>query len=148
MPNAKVVFASFACAASLMVTNAVHSHEHNCGYVSWGVDEFELFGMTKSDISQQFKDKLTFDPDENRVSVDGWGHFLLTYRDKHVSEVQRQKRDPAGCDLRGPQLTSKEQALRFAIDGLSEITGLRPDEVKKLAIAKKMLLEIERNKTK
>jgi hypothetical protein len=26
-------------------------------------DEFELFGMTKSDISQQFKDKLTFDPD-------------------------------------------------------------------------------------
>jgi hypothetical protein len=152
MRNAKAIFGTLICAVIVLFTAAAYGHEYNQGYISWGVDEFELFGLNQSELSQQFKNKLTFDQDYTHAwlgrGIGGSHQFLLTFKNNRVCEVQRQLRDGAGCNLMGCVFSSKEEALRFTIDGLSKLSPLTPEEVKTLAVAKKMLLEIERAKTR
>jgi hypothetical protein len=150
MLNSKGIFVMVTCAVAAFFSVAAYGQEFDYNYISWGVDEFELFGLTKTELAQQFKNKLTFDWTNSRAYV---GHslssprlFILTLKDKRVSEVQRVVRDPAGCNLEGPLFTSKEAALRFAINGLSELGKLRPEEENKHAVAKQTLIEIERGK--
>jgi hypothetical protein len=149
--KAKAVIAMLACAVAALFTCAAYGHQYNKGYISWGVDEFELFGLTKSELSQQFKKRLSFDIDYSHAYVGDicrCQQFNLIFKNKRVCAAQRQLQDGAGCNLMGTEFTSKEQALRFAIDGLSELNGIRPEEEKTLATAKKLLLEIERTKAR
>ncbi len=152
MPNAKAIVGSLIYTLVVLFSAAAYAEESDCSYIFWGVDEFELFGLTKNELSQQFKNKLTFDWANSRAYVGGSRRssrqFILTIKDQRVSEVQRVKRDPAGCNLEGPLFTSKEAALRFTIEGLSGLNPLRPEEIKKLATAKRDLIEIERAKTR
>jgi hypothetical protein len=120
-------------------------------YVSWGVDEYEFFGLTKPQLAVKFKGKLSFAPDYSRAlfgrfeachSYDG-ATFKLFFDGDKVSKVQRVF---IGCNetQEGPVLESKQAALRFAIDGLTPIEkrgALKPAELKKLAAARQMLVQ-------
>jgi hypothetical protein len=120
-------------------------------YVSWGVDEYEFFGLTKQQLTAQFKGKLTFAKDFSRAvfgrfeachSYDG-ATFKLFFDGNKVSRVQRVF---VGCNetQEGPLFESKQAALKFAIDGLTPDAkrgALKPAELKKLESARKMLME-------
>jgi len=120
-------------------------------YVSWGVDEYEFFGLSKQQLAAQFKGKLSFSKDFSRAlfgrfeachSYDG-ATFNLFFEGNKVSRVQRVF---VGCNgtLEGPVFESKQAALRFAVDGLTPAAkrgALKPAELKKLESARKMLME-------
>lgn len=150
MKHAKAVFVAFICAVAILFCIAVYGHDYNGNYISWGVDEFELFGLTQIELTQQFKNKLTFDWVNSRAYVGGSSsasrQFVLTFKDRRVCEVQRLLKDGAGCNLMGYSFTSKEAALRFCIEGLSDYGKLKPEEEKKLSSAKKMIIELEGTK--
>jgi len=152
VPRAKAIFATLSCTVAVLFALAAYGHDYNENYISWGVDEFELLGLTQSELSQQFKKKLTFDWVNGHACVGDSGsgsqQFVLTLKDSRVCEVQRLFIDGAGCNLKGPAFTSKKHALQFAIDGLSDYGKLKPEEEKKLAAAKKMLLELEDRRQK
>jgi hypothetical protein len=135
--------------------NASQSEEHHhTGYVPWGIDEFELFSLTRDELQQKFKDELRFKNDYAEAVMaggDGPGfgqpHFQLSFdKDKtaKVTAVQRVFVDGAGCDIKGPLLTSKVEALKFSIDGLSKCTNLNEKEAEKLATAKELLANISK----
>ena len=85
MLNAKAVFLTLIFAVAFLFTLPAYGHEYNKGYISWGVDEFELLGLTQNELSQQFKNKLTFAQDYSHAGVDGscdCRQFVLTFQDK------------------------------------------------------------------
>lgn len=68
------------------------------------------------------------------------GHFHLTFdKDAKVRSVQRVFIDGAGCEIFGPFLESKRQALEFSINGLKEAPHLDKADSTKLATAQKLL---------
>ena len=151
MREVKAFVGALICAVTFQLTAEAFDHEHNRGYISWGVDEFEFFGLTKSELSQKFKAKLAFDKDYSHAGFNAscleCRGFVLTFKNNRVTEVQRQLRDGAGCNLLGYVFSTKEAALHWTIDGLAKLSPLTADEKARLAVAKKSLLEIERGKT-
>lgn len=118
-----------------------HNH-HQTGYVSWGIDEFELFGLTKEELSKKFKGLLHISEIGAAVAFDDGrsGHFHLEFdKDAKVNSVQRVFIDGAGCEIFGPFLASKRQALEFTINGLKDVPHLDKDDSAKLAIARKLI---------
>jgi hypothetical protein len=118
-----------------------HNH-HETGYVPWGTDEFELFDLTQPELKKEFKDKLEFD---EKLTHAWFNHdrsgpqFLLTFSNGKVSKIERLFIDGGGCNILGPTLTSKREALQFSIDGLRKLNSSVPQFKEKLAQAQKSL---------
>ncbi len=120
---------------------------HHTGYVPWGIDEFELFGLTKQQLDKKFDGELHFQKEDSAaVWNDGRpGHFHLAFdKDNKVAEVQRVFIDGAGCEIKGPLLTSKKAALQFSVDGLSNLGKLDKEEQSKLATAQALLEDLSK----
>jgi hypothetical protein len=115
-------------------------------YSSWGIDEYELFGLTKQQLATKFKSRAEFRENFKRFCIapqkgacagyDG-PTFELTFENNKVSKIQRIF---MGCKETqwGPLLTSKEGALRYFVSSMNDIARsgpLRPDEVVKLKAA-------------
>jgi|GEM_PF-3507333 hypothetical protein len=118
-----------------------HSH-HETGYVSWGIDEFELFGLTKEELVEKFRGRLSLSEKETAVTFDDGhcGHFHLSFdKEKKIDGVQRVFIDGAGCEIFGPYLGTRREALEFSINGLKEHTPLDKEDAAKLATAQEML---------
>lgn len=134
--------------------------QQSAGYVPWGVDEYELFGLTKQELVAKFKGKLQFSEDGTRAmfgaveachTYDG-PTFKLSFdpENKRVSSVQRIF---VGCTSTqfGPIFDRKQDALGFAISGLSQLAKrgtLKPAELTKLNAAQKMLAQLKANSGK
>ncbi len=117
---------------------------HQTGYVPWGVDEFELFGLTKEELLQKFEGRMHFHNEESEFA---WNDRLARFRvsfDKEgkVVTVQRVFIDGAGCELKGPLLTTKKEALEFSVEGLSSLGHLDAQDQAQLAMAQALLQDI------
>jgi hypothetical protein len=128
----------------LVCTPAAFSHDHlKAEYVPWGIDEYELFDLTKDKLAKDFKSKLHFNKElsEGYLTRPEYGpHFLLTYDNNKVSSVQRMFIDGYGCHIMGPVLNSKKEALQFSIDGLTTLpNGGDKQDKQRLLAAKKLL---------
>jgi hypothetical protein len=139
----------FYCALVLTTgansADAARSH-FETGYVPWGIDEYELFNLSKTELAKRFDGQLKFDDALTRASFSsrhGGPQFILTYKDGKVSGVSRMFIDGAGCHIKGPQLNSKKEALKFSIDGLSELNDNDPKSKKRLESAKLLLKELD-----
>ena len=124
------------------------SHDHlKADYVPWGIDEYEVLGLTKTELAKDFKNKLHFNKEftEAYLTSQSYGpRFLLTYDHDHINTVQRMFIDGCGCHIMGPLLSSKVDALKFSIDGLTALPGGGDkQDHEKLAFAKKLLNSIE-----
>ena len=116
-------------------------------YVPWGIDEYELFGLTRAEILQKYKGQLGFDKETGRVffgdrNSTGYGRpqFELTYAHDRVVGVKRLFIDGAGCLIWGPGLNSKKDALNFSINGLMQTNRDAKDEAR-LKEARRQLAE-------
>jgi hypothetical protein len=117
-------------------------------YTPWGVDEYQLFDLTKQELSTKFKGTLFFSKDFHRATFSqngtGLGYqgpvFKLSFSDGRVTSVQGVFE---GCTQTygRPCFDSKEVALNYAIEGLCSYTG--PDEQKSLAQAKQALAQLK-----
>lgn len=116
---------------------------HQTGYVPWGLDEFELFGLAKPELGKKVEGK--FHSESSELSWKGAARFHITFdKDGKVETVQRMFIDGAGCNLTGPLLTSKKEALEFSVDGLSNLEHLDQGDQSKLATAQALLKEISK----
>jgi len=130
----------------LSTWNPATGHSLDAKYVPWGIDEYELFGLTKSALAQKFKGKLQFNEGFTNAwffNDKGGPKFLLTFEDGCVATVGRVFVDGAGCNLTGPVLSSKRAALQFSIHGLLQISKRTVKEQQKVESAEEMLREIE-----
>lgn len=120
-------------------------------YAPWGVDEYQLFGLTKAELSTKFKGKLFFSKDFERATIyesgTGLGYqgplFKLSFTDGKVSSVQGVFE---GCKqtLVRPRFETKEAAVLYAIRGLSSYTGT--SEQKSLAQAQRELASLNKSR--
>jgi hypothetical protein len=118
-------------------------------YTPWGVDEYQLIGLTQQELSTKFKRCLFFSKDFDRATLSqngtGLGYqgpvFKLSFSNGRVSSVHGVFE---GCTqtYERPRFDTKEEALDYAIAGLSSYTG--PQEQKSLAQAKQALAELKR----
>jgi len=131
---------------------AVHYPGHSliAEYVPWGVDEYELFGLTKADIAKSFKDTLGFEEPESRIYFVGYNSpglgrpgFVVTFADGKIATVKRLFIDGGGCHIVGPVLKSKKEALNFTIAGVSKLTNRSAKDEARLTMLKKKLAEID-----
>ena len=123
------------------------SDHYKTGYVSWGIDEFELFGLTKKKLDEKFKGEMHFKAEDSAaVWNDGRSaHFQLSFGDNgEVAAVQRIFIDGAGCVIKGPLLKSKKEALDFTVDGLSKLSNLDQGDQSKLETAQALLKDLSR----
>lgn len=95
----------------------VLAHDHlKAEYVPWGIDEYQLFGLTKTELSKQYKNEVHFNHEltEAYLTSESYGpRFLLTYENNHVTAVQRMFIDGGGCHIMGPILKSKRSTKIF-----------------------------------
>jgi hypothetical protein len=145
------------CVGLLMVTPLlsnipVNAQSLQANYIPWGVDEYELIGLTKGELSKKFKNTLEFDESSSKLffvehNRRGYGRpqFVLTFANDKVVSAKRLFIDGAGCNLWGPNLTSKNEALNFSIEGLSKMSNRDAADEKKLKDAQQRLAEIEKN---
>jgi hypothetical protein len=138
-----VVFTTL-CAPTRVYAHPLHSLD--ASYVPWGVDEDELFGLTKADIAKKYKDNLGFDEKESRVffvdhNRSGFGRpgFIVTFSDGKIATVKRLFIDGAGCYIVGPICKTKKEALQFIVDGLSKDTNRSPADDARLKEARRKL---------
>jgi hypothetical protein len=125
---------------------AEHIHSLIAKYVSWGVDEYELYGLTRDDIAKRYKGVLELDPGDDVVHFAGLRKpclgqpsFVVTFADGKIIKVKRLFIDGAGCKIWGPLLTSKRDALRFSVDGLKEMEARSPKDEARLKEAQRLL---------
>lgn len=119
-------------------------------YVSWGVDEYELFGLSKEELDAKYKESMRFTPNYSKAVMSDAKNecktfvgptFRLTYNaDGKVVAVQRCF-EACGKDFVGPQLNSKKEALQFAIQGLANTKNAKDQE--KLKSAKAELAKLK-----
>lgn len=141
--------------ALLALSMLIFSQPGVCGsaaqYTPWGVDEYQLLGLTKEELSKKFKDKLFFSEKYDRAAFSqsgtGLGYqgavFKLSFRKGRVASVQGVFE---GCkqDFERPRFNSKEVAIKYAIKGLSSYTGEK--EKKSLSKARQALAKLKRSK--
>lgn len=127
-----------------------HLHSLDASYVSWGVDEDELFGLTKADLAKKYKGTLGFDESESRVffvdyNRSGFGRpgFIVTFSDGKIATVKRLFIDGAGCYIVGPVCKTKKEALQFIVDGLSKDTNRNPADDARLKEVRKRLAALD-----
>lgn len=137
----------------LLSSGAAFAQDAAAGYVPWGVDEYEFFGLTKAQLKSHFKGKMRFSADVERASFgpveachtyDG-ATFKLGYSADKVVAVQRIF---VGCNETsyGPAFENKQAALKFAIAGLSKLAdrgALKAAELNKLLGARKILASMQ-----
>lgn len=118
-------------------------------YVSWGVDEYELFGLTKEELETKYKDQMHFAPNYSKAIMNDAKNncksfvgptFRLTYNDGKVVAVQRVF-EACGKDFTGPVFESKKDALEFAIKGLTGAKNSKDQA--KLSLAKEDLAKLK-----
>lgn len=122
---------------------------YQTGYISWGVDEFELFGLTRDELESKLG--LHFDAEKSEASIKpsgpegGWpvAGFHVTFQDGKVASVQRVFKDGAGCRILGPELKSQKEALKFSIQGLESHEELDQKDQAKLASARSLLRSLK-----
>lgn len=123
--------------------------ESPTAYVSWGVDEYEFFGLTKEEIQKKFKGDLHFNENVTTASFNEAKNecksfvgptFRLTYQDGKVQTVQRCF-EACNKQFIGPVFINKKEALQFAIKGLTGTKNAKDQE--KLAAAKNALATIK-----
>jgi hypothetical protein len=122
-----LIVAMFTLAIPVAWSARLPPEHFKAKYVPWGIDEYELISLTTDELPNKFKGKLRF--------IEGCRHayfakdgsqgpqFLLDISNGHVLSVQRLFIDGEGCNITGPVLTSKKEALKFSIDGLSKLAG-------------------------
>lgn len=137
------VLATFIITAQVSSLAAIKSGP----YVDWGVDEYEFFGLTKDAIKKKFECCMCFHAGFERVHFKGCEAssylgptFKLGFKNGKVATVQGIFE---GCldTIYRPLLTSKKEALKFAIAGLSDAQDAAGK--KKLAAARKELATVE-----
>ncbi len=126
---------------------SAYGHSHlEATYVPWGIDEYELFGLTPPELLQKFKNRLEFDKDFSHARFDqnstSGPQFIMKITNGHVTGVQRMFIDGGGCHIMGPVLTSKKAALQFSIAGLSQSNTRDQQDNERLASARKLLGEL------
>ena len=142
-----IVAVSSGCGGSQRKENGgwAHHPDLETAYTPWGIDEYELYGLTKEELKQKFERNLHFNYDYSEAVFYGGKNprFELTFdNDKKVATIQRIFIDGDGCHLKGPVLKSKQAALEFAVDGLLKISKLTEKEQLNLAIARKSLADL------
>lgn len=125
---------------------AEHIHSLVAKYVSWGVDEYELYGLNRDDIAKRYKGVLELDPGDDIVHFAGLRKpclgqpsFVVTFVDGRIAKVKRLFIDGAGCKIWGPLLPSKRDALKFSVDGLKEMEARSPKDEARLKEAQRLL---------
>ena len=144
-PVACVLGCLTACVIVCIAPGFCNGESH---YTPWGVDEYQLFGLTKQELSTKFKGQLFFSKNFDRATFSengtGLGYqgpvFKLSFINDRVSSIQGVFE---GCtqNYERPRFEDKEVALNYAIQGLSSCTG--PEEQKSLAQAKQALAELK-----
>jgi|GEM_PF-711805 len=125
-----------------------HTHSMIATYVPWGVDEYELIGLTKDEILKKFKE-LGYDDKESRIyfadyNRPGFGRpgYIVTFANGKVATIKRLFIDGGGCHIIGPVLSSKKEALNFTIEGLLKGNRSAKQEAR-LKAAQKTLAELD-----
>jgi hypothetical protein len=134
-------------AASLIIGVGPGFGDSEANYTPWGVDEYELFGLTKQQLKTKFLGKLYFSTDYSRALFKPPGAgmsyqgpvFKLLFEDGKVTTVCGVFE---GCkeNFQRPRFDSKEAALEYAINGLSSCSG--KEEQASLSRAKRVLAEL------
>ena len=122
--------------------------ERCCNYAPWGIDEYQLLGLNKEELTKNFKGKLFFSKGFKRATFSkegtGLGYegavFNLTFINDRVSSVQGVFE---GCTQKysRPVFKSKREALKYAIKHLSTYQGAK--EQKSLAQAQGELAKLK-----
>ncbi|MDX2107194.1 MAG: hypothetical protein SFY67_12405 [Candidatus Melainabacteria bacterium] len=119
-------------------------------YVSWGIDEYELFGLSKKELDTKYKDKMRFVPNFSKAIMSDAKNecktfvgptFRLTYDDQGKIVAVQRCFEACGKDFVGPQLNTRKEALEFAINGLTGTKNAKDQE--KLASAKAELAKLK-----
>lgn len=138
----------FALLGALAVSNLAPASAHGyhpdvIGYVSWGIDEYELFGFTQAELTSKYKGKLRFDKKFTHAwmndNSDGPQFILGADASGRVVTVQRLFIDGAGCNLHGPKFSSKKDALEFSAKGLAGMDSRDASDEKRLKDVKVLL---------
>src|SRR5271170_8120823 len=147
--NAKFLLATSLVLCMSLSLPAISQDHHTAVYVPWGVDEYELFGLTGDELSKKFAKTLRFEENHRHAyfctgrSSDG-PQFILHFNNGRVSRVQRMFIDGGGCHIIGPELQTKKEALKFSTEGLSDLgTSASKEDTERLQQASKMLKDLE-----
>jgi hypothetical protein len=138
---------------ALILQLPAFAHSLQANYIPWGVDEYEFFGLTTPELAKDFKGKMEFEQYYTRAYFPGYRHagfgqpqFELTFDKGKVVRVRRLLVDGAGCNIEGPNLSSKKEALLFSVDGLTKLANRDRNDDARLKAAKQMLAEIDNAK--
>ncbi|QQR59139.1 MAG: hypothetical protein IPG59_06510 [Candidatus Melainabacteria bacterium] len=119
-------------------------------YVSWGIDEYELFGLTKEELDSKYKGKMKFAPNFSKAILSDAKNecksfigptFRLTYNDEGKVVAVQRCFEACGKDFVGPQLDTKKEALEFTVNGLAGTKNAK--DLEKLASAKNELAKLK-----
>jgi hypothetical protein len=131
-----LALSSFSSFYPAVPVSAHGYHPDVISYVSWGIDEWELFGFTQAELASKFKGKLRFDKKFTHAwmgeSSDGPQFILAADAAGRVMTVQRLFIDGAGCNLLGPKFVNKKDALEFASKGLAGMDSRDASDEKRL----------------
>ncbi len=133
-----------------VTTSGANAGEKQGNYTAWGVDEYEFFDLSKPELAKKFKNKLCFEEGYDRVHLAGAANagcrgylgpvFKLQFKNNRVAGVQACFE---GCkdNFWRPQFTSRKDALKYAIQGLSKSPD--PKDKQKLKTAQTELAALE-----
>lgn len=145
-PRSLAIRIALCLAIATVIQAPVGAHSLEATYVPWGVDEYEFFGLTAPELAKDFKGKLEFERDYTKAffvghhsSGFGQPQFELTFDKGKVVRVRRLLIDGAGCNIEGPSLSSKKEALRFSVDGLTNLANRDRNDDARLKAARQML---------
>lgn len=137
----------FACLSVIVCSNPGFC-ERCCNFTPWGIEEYQLLGLSKEELSKKFKGKLFFSKGFKRATFQqegtGLGYqgavFKLSFNNNRVSSVQGVFE---GCtqEYERPVFRSKKEALIYAIKHLSQYKGAQ--EQQSLAQAQKALAKLK-----
>lgn len=153
----KLTFPSVAnvigCFLVSLVASIVPGNCCQSPYTAWGVDEYELFGLTKEELSREFASRLFFSVSFDHANLlkngTGLGYqgptFKVYFSNGRVSSVQGIFE---GCthSYWRPRFYSRLDAVKYAIDGLSDTNEVDALEKARAALAElKSTLCVELN---
>lgn len=128
--------------------------QNTVGYSGWGIDEYELFDLTPSEIKSKFGQWASLSSNEQTLTINNsitatTKCFFLRYMDGRVCSVKRQFSAPYAEILHiGPELQSKEAALEYKIKSISSWKTIDQESTRQLSEAKKMLADLRRSELK